>query len=276
MRRSSKTCETTPELRELQRRSEAYDRLCSWLDRTNRIDYMLLADIETILERPLPAPPPGYPLSPPGYEEHPIIFLGPSFLSVQNGQQTQTRRPVNPQPVDIFPFLGKNQNPTGEFGWCSHPNVVSRHVCCPFGIPGDRLWVRESIRFVDDGHTDYYWCYGADGVRIQTPCEGALKYKSYSSIHMPRWASRITLEVMDVRVQRLQEMSEEDARAEGVEPWAFNSEQPMTSGELGADSPYRGGFACAWDDIYDARNLTWFANPWVWAITFRQLPKEPL
>ena len=73
--------------------------------------------------------------------------------------------------------------------------------------------------------------------------------KLRSPLFMPYWAARTWLEVAGVRAERLQEITEEGAKAEGVQPWAFDPQQPMTTGELGADSPYRGGFAVLWDDF---------------------------
>jgi hypothetical protein len=89
---------------------------------------------------------------------------------------------------------------------------------------------------------------------------------------MPKWAARTWLEVTGVRAERLQEITEEGAIAEGVPPWDFDPQQPMTTGELGADSPYRGGFAVVWDDINEKH--TWKSNPWVWVYQFKLLEAQ--
>lgn len=87
------------------------------------------------------------------------------------------------------------------------------------------------------------------------------------SIHMPRWASRITLEIIDVRVERVQDINESEAQAEGVRP-AFS--HPGLDGVVSQPS-YRWGFWRLWDKLYAERGLGWDVNPWVWAITFRRV-----
>ena len=151
---------------------------------------------------------------------------------------------------------------------------------CPYGVPGDRLWVRETFR-----EFDQVWAadamesaveYAADNqVRgknftriIETQQRGSGKWKP--SIFMPRWASRITLEITEVRVQRVQEISEEDALEEGaMEWWNSLSRAEQESIYSGGRGPC-GAFHDLWDSI-NAKKHPWSANPWVWALTFKNL-----
>jgi hypothetical protein len=219
-------------------------------------------------------------------KERPILFSGPMVRAILEGRKTQTRRVVdsryeitgpNPPNASTFDVSDGEWNENariatvsswvGAFGLDGRGNFTDK---CPYGKPGDRLWVRETFYswrckvYTSAGMTEGpdQAVYAADGGLL---LNGA-KWKP--SIHMPRWASRITLEITDVRVERLQEISEADAKAEGCDPWQFGPEQTMTSGERGAVSPYRGGYACLWDEI-NADRATWKSNPWVWAITFK-------
>jgi hypothetical protein len=147
---------------------------------------------------------------------------------------------------------------------------------------GDRLWVRETwqTREVFDQlspaevgkRVGKDLLYVADGVleNISGCRDVFVPGKVRPSIFMPRWASRITLECTeDARLERVQDITEEEARAEGVEPWQFDANQPMTSGELGCARPYRGGFAVAWDDINTDWPVLWVRNPEVVRIAFK-------
>ena len=181
--------------------------------------------------------------------ERPILFSAPMIRAILSGAKTQTRRTVHPMHMSI----------TGEL------------LRYPYGEPGDRLWARETwahdadslemLRaLVDDimPTRDYGPYYRATGAY-----EGSgLRWRP--SIHMPRWASRITLEVTDVRVERLQSISEEDALAEGVDPLEWSG------GPANADA--RAAFRELWESI-NGKRAPWATNPWVWAISFRRLAK---
>jgi hypothetical protein len=190
--------------------------------------------------------------------EHPILFSGPMVRAILAGTKTQTRRLVKPAPhamcSHVEPFRGEGG------GWIAGDNS-GRIFQCPFGIPGDRLWVRETWAWSGDTDVhrkdrqkrgDVWWRadekHNAPNVRWRP------------SIHMPRWASRLTLEVESVRVERLQDITEEDARAEGVE-------LPPND----ASAKYRPMFQLLWDSINSAR-ATWASNPWVFVVGFRRLP----
>jgi hypothetical protein len=141
---------------------------------------------------------------------------------------------------------------------------------CPYGKRGDRLWVRESF-------SPHYFNHGKPAYRADWTGQVAdivREPKWMPSIHMPRWASRITLEITDVRVQRLQDISEADAQAEGVQPYKhIGAEQrvpgPGFGGVLLMEQPHRLPFADLWDSINGED--AWTANPWVWALTFKRV-----
>lgn len=167
--------------------------------------------------------------------ERPILFSGPMVRALLDGRKTQTRRVVNPQPA------------TSSDGRACGP------IRCPYGAPGDTLWVREtwcsympgSVRYRADGHNDAGWTWRP-------------------SIFMPRWASRLTLRVYGVRVERVQQITQADARAEGVVD---------TSGAWGdlTDTDRagpRGAFEALWNSINAERGFGWDVNPWVWVVSF--------
>ncbi|CDN87367.1 hypothetical protein BN948_01789 [Hydrogenophaga intermedia] len=146
----------------------------------------------------------------------------------------------------------------------SEPEWASLLRCCPYGQPGDRLWVREAWRTVAEADAlpprdltpaHRIW-YEADG--LDQPGFG--RYRP--GMFMPRWASRILLEVTDVRVERLQDISEADAVAEGVEPVA-------THNRPGAIATHCGAYELLWEQINGPGS--WDANPWVWVVSFKRL-----
>ena len=194
-------------------------------------------------------------------KERPVIFNGEMVRAILDGRKTQTRR------------IAKADSSNHLLG-------------CPFGKVGDRLWVREAYQgplFNFDQMETYLedtskferpeFCeYRADGGR--TPeyydADDNLRHGWKPSIHMPRWASRILLEITAVRVERLNDISQEDAKAEGVKP----------AGDMLPDYPDtfltpKGDFATAkvafqrlWQSIYGEES--WAANPWVWVIEFKR------
>ena len=179
--------------------------------------------------------------------ERPILFSAPMVRAILAGTKTQTRRVVKPQAI-------------GQWG----PVVP-----CPYGQPGDRLWVRESLAY--DSERGHYYAATEPGTLgnpsgrtyvdydNETPAIG-LPARSIPCIHMPRWASRITLEFTAVRVERLQDISEADAVAEGV----------RNSLHLPGGRFARENFEHLWWTING--DGSWDANPWVWVVEFRRLP----
>lgn len=197
--------------------------------------------------------------------ERPILFRPEMVRALLSDAKTQTRRVVKPQPRD--PYTGLDLRPG------SSPVDLPR---CPHGAPGDRLWVRETWGLLDteprDGPTRATVFHRAtDGERPD------LRYQLWRpSIFMPRWASRIDLEVTGVRVERLQEISEADARAEGIREGHHDVPAAMGGGvrtwDIGGDEWWTdpvAAFRALWVDINGAGS--WSANPWVWVISFRRV-----
>ena len=182
-------------------------------------------------------------------KERPILFSAPMVRAILDGRKTQTRRIVKQKHL---PFL---ENITGNFldgKWDQRP--------FPYGKPGDRLWVRETFCYHDDLAM---YLYKADDV---TCC----KWKP--SIHMPRIASRILLEVVNVRVERLNDISEEDAIAEGI-----NLPSPYVG--IGMDGEVIESETISWmpsdyyKELWESINGpgSWDLNPWVWVVEFKIL-----
>ena len=220
-------------------------------------------------------------------KERPILFSAPMVRAILDGRKTQTRRIVKPQPhttttafrdiPDTCYWYGAIHT-ENDFGIEFHPDPAHGDWKwkCPYGVPGDRLWVREAwktaqihdhlspcqmIRACRDAgwKSGKAWApieYLADGHRENWETFPVETGRCRNSRFMPRDYSRITLEVTDVRVQRVQEISEEDARAEGR--------------SLIMDSP-SGYFPETWDSINAKRGFGWASNPWAWAISFRRV-----
>jgi len=202
--------------------------------------------------------------------ERPIIFSAPMVRAILEGRKTQTRRVAKPQPSfeETRPWIaaGRWQWPpmVCAFSGFKHEAapqelLEAMATLSPFGAVGDRLWVRECFSyrehdlqaFSDLEPLIWYWADGA--------ITGQWDFtKPKPSIHMPRWASRITLEITDVRVERVQEITHRDALAEGVEY--------DVSKEDGAPVPR---FAALWQTLNGPRGYGWGSNPWVWVLSFR-------
>lgn len=191
-------------------------------------------------------------------KEHPILFNGAMVRAILAGSKTQTRRPIKGVPPSVVRFEVASLSKT-EFGkkapiwlgWTADDKDIAFHAPCPFGVVGDRLWVRETFACPE---TVRYYRAADEGILPPGT-------KWTPSIHMPRWASRINLEVTEVRVQRVQDISEEDAKAEGMSPCIELSSTEEHS------STYRCAFADLWGDVYG----TWDRNDWVWATTFKRV-----
>ena len=198
--------------------------------------------------------------------DRPIIFSAPMVRALLGGRKTQTRRVLKPQPV---PCLSWSDPPAGTYpsdkGWSRIPYA-----------PGDRLWVRETWRphYLGDGVWNLDVSYPADGER-RTICAGEFGDKDWNwpkaadrgnvtPLHMPRWASRLTLTATDVRVQRLQEISELDAVAEGVIHDSFSGWRGH-EGTIGYPTAIW-AYHHLWNSLHGPG--AWDANPWVVAVTF--------
>ncbi|MCK7330234.1 morphogenetic protein [Enterobacter bugandensis] len=203
--------------------------------------------------------------------ERGMIFNGEMVRAILDGQKTQTRRiikdcMVGRDPISKFIQIGK------KFIGC-YPEDVPELIreCSPYGVPGDRIWVRETFQgpLFDFEQMEAYqedsskfkkpeFCvYKADGKPAPEffDADENLHCCWRPSIHMPRWASRIKLEITDVRVERLNDISEEDARSEGI------------SGSSAHD--VKEAYAALWRSIYGSDS--WQANPWVWVIVFKRI-----
>ena len=204
-------------------------------------------------------------------KERGMIFNGEMVRAILDGRKTQTRRIVKGADgavkfckewdingEEIFVVLGEKDH-TGM-------NPVLGALSCPFGAVGDRIWVREAFRVhsrATDVATLVYkasernsWTEQTRRVPVAVCNKPATPEKWTPSLHMPRWASRILLEITGVRVERLRSMSQDDARAEGV---------------IAASGPMEAGLAFRelWDSIYGEES--WKANPWVWVIEFKRV-----
>jgi len=222
--------------------------------------------------------------------EYPILFSAPMVRALLDGRKTQTRRLVKPQPMDgwlpeVGPYCPTMVDKDGEcypgdeiFG-ASDENEGRKS---PFGRPGDRLWVRETWDFRSwatppTNPNDIRIAYGADGEQkmLEAPASWHPTVYNYErwrpSIHMPRWASRLTLEITDVRVQRLQGLTESDALAEGIIPDEIGKVASLTLERIKGEK-WPGPvlqFAYLWGQIYGEES--WDENPWVWAVSFKRV-----
>lgn len=200
-------------------------------------------------------------------KEYPILFSDPMVRAILSGQKTQTRRVVNPYPPaerSILPYLPSVivDQQDGTFAAYTDGRKA-KEFRCPYGQPGDRLWVREAWAPLPMQHqTRHPAIYRASGE--YQPDNGRWR----PSIHMPRWACRLVPEIVSVRVERLQDISEADARAEGVDDRMILNAVQQTPNPL-PPSPYVGGFRWLWESINGAES--WAANPWVWVVEFRRV-----
>lgn len=196
-------------------------------------------------------------------KERGMIFNAEMVRALLDGRKTQTRRPLNPQP-DISPEWDSEKQHC-EFYIADE--LVHTQIC-PFGQRGDRIWVRETFRLFDHsdecGASDHCSC-PPTGTPIYRADFDDMESKWTPSIHMPRSASRITLEITEVRVERLQDMTQQDALAEGCEHegWVPTYSDPDNSGMHESISA-RDNYADLWDSLYG----NWNDNPWVWVISF--------
>jgi hypothetical protein len=246
-------------------------------------------------------------------KERPIIFSGPSVVLIQRGLKIQTRR-ICKRAIDsldkVSPFAICPAKETGWIAWFGKPcadiaeftkKAYNHGFPCPYGVPGDRLWVRETFTLqcdadgdpppFDDGRpiqrtgneeNGYGWLqphYKAtdpspalccEDKRCRRCADGEPSPHWESPLHLPRWASRLLLELTDVRVQRLQEISYNDVLAEGLTHFLTDEAQTDASHIAEAKQAY----GELWDKLNAKRGFPWNSNPWVWTLTFKRLAEE--
>ena len=224
-------------------------------------------------------------------KERPILFSAPMVRSILEGRKTVTRRAVKGFQIpaeDTSIPIGDRQRWSAigqrdpRYGFCVFGSTeaecakeLEEYAPCPYGRRGDRLWVRETfglqVRHYGGSagehivyratNPDAIYCKSAEGQ------EYPVKWKP--SIHMPRHSSRILLEITDVRVERLQDISRCDIRSEGL----------VCPPELASDdvSPnYRDWYPAAWRELWESTGGNWDTNPWVWVVEFKQATPRTL
>lgn len=223
------------------------------------------------------------------FKERPIIFSESLIPPILSGDKTQTRRIVKNIPA-APPGQGQYRCiEGGTWGlFRSWDNLLIEEFKCPYGKVDDQLWGREAFAYynhkdeyiklqgvVGSNDPDYEVIYRAN-IHEEISTDVGIKWRP--SIHMPRWASRIQLEITDIRVERLSDISEEDAKAEGVKYDFLNSGPPKhgrfnCEGEykpaFGEFDPYRFEFSLLWEAINGKGS--WAENPWVWVIIFKRI-----
>ena len=200
-----------------------------------------------------------------------MIFNAEMVRALLDGRKTQTRRiikdcTVGRDPISKFIKIGK------KFIGC-YPEDVPKLIraCCPYGVPGDRIWVRETWAEAGASAPDlklYRANYPEHVPSIYENVPPAEEIRWTPSIHMPRTASRILLEITDVRVERLNAISEEDAAAEGIDMEALYDSQDcydcIADHNMTGRPTVTGAFKYLWESIYGEEG--WKSNPWVWVI----------
>lgn len=201
-------------------------------------------------------------------KERPILFSAPMVRAILEGRKTVTRRAMKHQPPEGHKWCGWIVDSTctkeiGAASWGESSGPLQRnsvYARCPYGKPGDRLWVRETWARVGIAQApDQEWVVYRESDN-RTDYGGPWK----PGIHMFRRDSRILLEITEVRVERLQDISRADIRAEGLQ----------CPPELASDdvSPnYRDWYPAAWRELWDSTGGNWSSNPWVWVVEFKRV-----
>ena len=230
-------------------------------------------------------------------KERPIIFSAPMVRALLSGEKTQTRRVVklpHSNPLGQWETLlwGGQDGGRTKDGDTMPAQMAIGHsrtgdiLLCSYGQPGDRLWVREAHYLTDNGDQEYA-VYATDSEAVREhltsidrlppdfPAEVKAQHRKLRpSIHMPRWASRITLEVTGVRVERLNDISEADALAEGIQRYTGSLRWVRYLDAITGEACHNTAaeaFKALWIGINGQES--WDANPWVWAIKFKRIDK---
>ncbi len=235
-------------------------------------------------------------------KEHPILFSGPMVKAILAGRKTQTRRVIHGNPhiqkvewldnSPVYPPRWRGKEGEPYTGWAAKMDGLSIHLPreCPYGTKLDRLWIRENFYCdVEDDSEDRLdnLYYRADGECCQVipecSCAEVGKVRWRPSIHMPRWASRLSLEVQAVRVERLQQITHDDIDAEGSifiisqkngKPYREETQAAtQRSKKIGRGWTW-GVWANRWDSINAGRGYGWLMNPWVWVVEFKRMEER--
>lgn len=217
--------------------------------------------------------------------EHPILMNAPMVRATLAGTKTQTRRLVKPKRLPDGHWMVETRGTRHELTHWDNDQADTSPIACPYGQPGDRLWVRESTeadydtydavvlaRYCADRATVMYTDED-DGEPIQAAAHWDYPRDVRPSIHMKREQARITLEITRVRVERLQDIGEADAVAEGVAPQPTCRPDDDTAafsriGRVHGDSFPIARYAALWEHINGPGS--WAANPWVWVVEFKR------
>lgn len=221
--------------------------------------------------------------------ERPILFSAAMVRAILEGRKTQTRRVMelrskklladgySKQPYDVLPMPNPRKPNGREWVTLSKKTPEGNKglvIRCRYGQPGDHLWVRETI-CVENGASNSeiecgHFCYKADDIHGLWTKENG--YRTIPAIHTFRWMSRITLEIVNVRVERVQSITREDAISEGISNvWKWDSKMDSIYFSRGVLNPYVANFSVLWDEINEKRGFGWESNPWVWVVTFRRI-----
>ena len=202
-------------------------------------------------------------------KERPILMSAPMVRAILEGRKTQTRRVAKPQPDSFYTrdSTGRLDN-DGDWVWFrgNYPQVGRKNK---YGVIGDGLWVRETWRVF--GVREYEYQHHQPSVIYRSDSDAFEQEEWRPSIFMPRWASRITLEVTSVRVERLMDITANGAKAEGVtphDPIPFPDNAELD--RIEEDCRWRGAYEVLWDKI-NGKTYPWASNPWVWVIEFKRL-----
>jgi hypothetical protein len=225
--------------------------------------------------------------------EHPILFSAEMVRAILDGRKTQTRRVITPQPEPCDIELPFSESVLEPSWWSNYErwdgvaqqmvegDVKTRWWHCPYGRPGDRLWVRENWNALMAGSWTEHRNPTRGNCEVRYAASDRLAdmtakdrgYRWRPSIHMPRWASRITLEITAVRVERIQQISHEDGIAEGIDAWIDSLPQEKRNGDVRAQSLSlkQLAYSYLWDSINGKRGFGWDKNPWVWVVEFKRV-----
>ncbi len=208
----------------------------------------------------------------PKFRELPILFSQPMVRAIRDDLKTETWRVADfPSDTESVEWVVDSETmPAGRYtGWvvkCGAPLLLPRK--CPYGKAGDRLWVRETWAHscphctdIHCGNIDHIWYRASESKVSADSFAGEARWRP--SIHMERWASRIMLEVVEVRVGRIQQITDDSCWHEGV-----RSDPPK---HWYTASNIREKFIKLWNSINAKRGFGWDKNPWVWAVTFKRL-----